>query len=553
MSIGEHGTDLFRHARDSLLAGATSLIWPHQTPFNWALDWFDVAAPEHLYALIVCDADGAESASYGELRELSNQVANWMDAIGVACGDRVLLVMHNSIDYYAVTLALMKMGAVSIPCFTSLPIEDIADRAHRAGIKHLVADAALATSLQSLRVPGQCIAAGVGRGLPAGWLSLRAAEVSERALAHPWRGDSAHPLMGFFTSGTTARPKLAMHSHQSYPVGHLSSLRWQGIGKGDVHANVSAPGWAKHAWSSFFVPFSAEATALVFNQDPLTSSACLRALEQFHVSSLCAPPSFWRTLLRHGLGVRPSCLRNIVCAGEGLDDRVVAALRDQWQLELRDGYGQSELTAVVGFVPEQHRKPGALGYVLPGYENLQLIDPLTGMAADEGEMCIPLEPRPVGLMLGYIDDTGQPSLPPGKYFRTGDLAQREPDGCLRLIGRADDVFKSYDVRVSPVEIEHRFRLHPGLTDIAVFDVRDEHGELVPAGAVIPDRARDPAQFVANLLDWQTHHLPPSQHLRRVWLVEHLPRTANGKVHRTALRRSFSAPSPNQPHHQGIHP
>ncbi len=537
---GRDPTALFRAARDRMIARLPTYDWPRDTVFNWAVDWFDQVSPAERCALIVVQDGATWRATYGELRLASNRLANWLRAHGVVPGERVMVLMRNSVEYYALSLALMKLGAVIVPSFTSVPSAELAERMRHARIRHLAADEELALSLADHEVPGLRLVANVQpERAPLGWLSLALADACDSDFLEPWRGAPDDPLMGFFTSGTTSRPKLVLHSHQSYPVGHLSSLYWQGIGPSDVHANVSPPGWAKHAWSSLFVPFSAQATVLAFGHERPPLQECLQALDVHGASSLCAPPSYWRALVRQGLGRKPRSLSNAVSAGESLGRSVVDEVQRMWGLAVRDGYGQSEMTALIGFGPGEHSMPGALGRALPGSESLKLVDLQTGAVGNEGEICVDLAQRPIGLMLGYVDETGEPRLPSGPYYRTGDLARRDSSGCFHLLGRANDVFKSYDLRISPIELERCFLEHPLVADIAVFAVWDEFGEPVPAAAVVAASPEVEATLPDLLMLWQCKRTAPDQRLKRLWLVEQLPRTPSGKIHRAQLRERFT--------------
>jgi acetyl-CoA synthetase len=545
LSLASGATEQFRAARDRVLQTGASveadILRPRLVEFNWALDWFDrVPNPEHR-AVIVVGADGARSVGYGELTRASNRVANFLAAQGAAFGQRVLVVMRSSIEFYTVALACMKVGLPLVPVFSNLPRAELEDRIRRARIRHVVADADLLAGLSGVSPGGLRIAAGT----PAvGWLPLAEAERCSDRFIPARKTKLDDPLLGYFTSGTTSRSKLAMHSQQSYTFGHLSSLLWQGIGRDDVHANVSAPGWAKHAWSSLFVPFSAEATALVFASDRPDPGACREALRHHGVTSFCAPPSYWRALVRGGLGAKPGALCQAVSAGEALDESVSAEVLRTWGLHIRDGYGQTEATAMLGFAPGQEIVPRGLGYALPGY-SIKLVDPVTQQVGEEGEICLDLDERPVGLMLGYGDQADMPALPPGRYYRTGDLARRDERGCYHLLGRADDVFKSYDVRISPVELERTLRQHPLIADVAVFAVADALGEPVPAAACVAVDPNHVESLPGRLLQWQCEHVSAPQRAHRIWMIDQLPRTLSGKTNRAALRTRFSGAVPGE--------
>ena len=273
------------------------------------------------------------------------------------------------------------------------------------------------------------------------------------------------PLLLYFTSGTTAKPKLVVHTHSSYPVGHLSTMYWLGLRERDVHQNISSPGWAKHAWSCFFAPWNAGATVLV-HESRFSAPHTLELLRREQVNTLCAPPTVWRMVALEALGERPPRLRELASAGEPLNPEVIEKIQRAWGITIRDGYGQTETTALVGNAPGLQVKPGSMGKPLPGYD-VVLIDS-EGRECDDGEVALRLTPPPLGLMQGYADDAERTRLAmSGGFYRTGDEAQRDADGYLHFIGRGDDVFKSSDYRISPFEIESALLEHEAVAEAAV--------------------------------------------------------------------------------------
>ena len=257
-------------------------------------------------------------------------------------------------------------------------------------------------------------------------------------------------MLLYFTSGTTARAKLVVHSHASYPIGHLSTMYGLGLKPGDVHLNISSPGWAKHAWSSVFAPWNAGATvvALAGRFEP---RAALDAIVEHEVTTFCAPPTVWRMLIQEKLGEWTVGLREVMSSGEPLNPEVIDQVRRAWGLTLRDSYGQTETTMMVGNSPGQKVIAGSMGRALPGYR-IVLLD-ADGLESDHGEIALPLRPRPAGLMRGYQNDAGESEPMDGAYYRTGDVASRDAEGYITYVGRADDVFKSSDYRMSPFELE----------------------------------------------------------------------------------------------------
>jgi acetyl-CoA synthetase len=256
-------------------------------------------------------------------------------------------------------------------------------------------------------------------------------------------------------------------------------MYWIGLRPGDVHLNVSSPGWAKHAWSNFFAPWNAGAEILIVNQPRFAARPLLDAMARLGVTSFCAPPTVWRMLVLEDLTQWKIPLRELVGAGEPLNPEIIERVRDAWGVVLRDGFGQTETTAQVGNPPGIEVHPGSMGLPLPGYE-IALVDPVTGAVVTEpgaeGEICLPLASEPLGLMTGYQDDPErQAAATAGGFYHTGDVAFREADGYVTYVGRTDDVFKSSDYRISPFELESVLLEHPAVAEAAVVPSPDTQG------------------------------------------------------------------------------
>src|SRR6478735_2567034 len=431
-------TDEFRAARDFLLAHRTDYVtayakfrWPRPERFNFAIDWFDTVLaaerPNHS-ALRIIEADGTdESYSFGALSERSDQVAGWLRGEGVRRGMQILVVLGNQVELWEITLAAMKLGAVVIPATTLLSKDDLRDRIDRGHVDAVVARSDVTDHLR--HVHGGYLRIAVG-GPVVGWLrysdsfdSLEPFEPDEHTMAD-------EPLLLYFTSGTTALPKLVEHTHASYPIGHLSTMYWIGLQPGDVHMNVSSPGWAKHAWSCVFAPWLAGATICLYNYDRFDAKAMLDVLRDAKVTTFCAPPTVWRMLIQQDLAAWKDSLslREVVGAGEPLNPEVIEAVQRAWGLTIRDGFGQTESSLQVGNSPGQELKLGSMGRPMPGF-SITLVDPLTGEPADEGEICVDMSPaRPVGLMVGYRSSGEHPDHERneaafvGGRYHTGDVA-----------------------------------------------------------------------------------------------------------------------------------
>ncbi|MCO6056818.1 AMP-binding protein [Pseudomonas sp. MOB-449] len=534
----------FLAARDFLLAHRTDydtavrdFRWPQLTEFNWALDYFDdMAKDNQATALWIVEEDGSECRySFQELAERSNRVANHLRALGVKRGERILMMLGNDIALWETMLAAFKLGAVVIPATALLTSEDLRDRIERGHVRHLVVGSANLEKFDGLAEG--CTRISVGQGAP-GWTPHNAALEYPADFAAEGVTRATDPMLLYFTSGTTSKPKMVLHSHQSYPVGHLSTMYWIGLQPGDLHLNISSPGWAKHAWSCFFAPWNAGACIFIHNTSRFSAPALLGVLERYGVTSLCAPPTVWRMLIQEDLASYRNRLRlrELVGAGEPLNPEIIEQVQHAWGLDLRDGFGQSETTALVGNTPGQKLKPGSMGRPLPGYR-VTMLDP-DGQPGNEGEVALPLDVRPLGLMLCYEDSPEKTAeVMQGGYYRTGDTAQICEDGYITFVGRADDVFKASDYRISPFELESALIEHPAVMEVAIVPSPDPVRLAVPkAFLILAHDEPGSAELALNILAFAREHLAPYKRVRRIEFVRELPKTISGKIRRVELRQ-----------------
>jgi acetyl-CoA synthetase len=552
MTESASATEKFRAARDLLLryrddydAARREFAWPELDEFNWALDWFDVIAAEHpnQAGLRIVADDGDTSLTYAELATRSGQVANWLRGLGVRRGDRVLLMLGNVVPLWEVILATMKLGAVTIPASTLLGPADLTDRITRGRVRHVITDTSQVPKFHD--VPGDWTRVAVeaeapepagSPGASAGWHAYADSYTAATAFTPDGGTRASDPLLLYFTSGTTAQPKLVAHTHASYPVGHLSTMYWIGIQPGDVHLNLSSPGWAKHAWSNVFAPWNAGATILVLNYRRFSAPALLSALGDCRVSTFCAPPTVWRMLIQSDLTTaNVSALRECVAAGEPLNPEVIEQVRKAWSITVRDGFGQTETTAQVGNTPGQPVRPGSMGRPLPGYQ-VTLVDPVSGKPARDGEICLDLSQRPLGLMTGYLDDPelDAEAMRDG-YYHTGDVATSDGDGYITYVGRTDDVFKASDYRISPFELESVLIEHEAVAEAAVVPSPDPVRLAVPKAYILLTASSDPSPELArSIMAFCRERVAPYKRIRRIEFAD-LPKTISGKIRRVELR------------------
>jgi acetyl-CoA synthetase len=560
-TTGSSATDLYRTSRDQLLhlrgdhaRAAREFTFPDVGDrWNWGIDWFDAVARgnEAPCLTIVTQDESVRSWSWDEMAHRSDQVAAHLTSLGIGVGDPVVLMLGNQVELWESMLAVIKLGAVVMPTTTAAGPGDLVDRMERGGARAVVTNAAEVHKFE--HVPGDYVRIAVGAldgastrpvsSGASGWQDHAAAYGIETGpSAHPGTGPD-DPMLLYFTSGTTSRPKLVEHTQQSYPVGHLSTVYWLGLQPGDTHLNISSPGWAKHAWSSFFAPWAAEATAFVYDYTRFDPAALLRVLRTHEVTSLCAPPTVWRMLITSDLSGGPGSLREIVAAGEPLNPEVITQVERAWGLTIRDGYGQTEMTAAVGNTPGSPVKPGSMGRPLPGCP-VVVVDPVTNELVSEGgadgvregEICLDLSQHPVPLMTGYQGDAVRNAdAMAGGFYHTGDVASVDSEGYISFIGRTDDVFKASDYKISPFEVESVLIEHPAVAEAAVVPAPDPVRLAVPKAyiALAPGHEAD-AETARSILAHARAKLAPWQRVRRIEFYE-LPKTISGKIRRVELR------------------
>src|SRR5258708_6384280 len=540
----------FQDARSFLLkhrtdydAAVNGFRWPDPVPFNWALDWFDAELarnPESKDrpALWIVDAasDRETRMSFEALSRRSNQVANFLKAQGLKRGDHLLLLLGNVIPLWETMLAAMKLGVVVIPATTLLTPDELRDRLDRGRARVVVASEDQVAKFADLG-GNHLIRVVVGASSRhAGGLSYDQAAESSETFAPDGPTNADDPMLLYFTSGPTAKPKLVRHSQRSYPVGGLSTMYWIGLQPGDVHLNISSPGWAKHAWSCFFAPWNAGATVFVVNQPRFEAKGLLTIIGKCGVTTLCAPPTVWRRCFQGRPSAFQGQLPRVFLPPQPPNPEVIDHAKAAWGLTIRDGYGQTETTALAGNSPGQKVKVGSMGRPLPGYR-VQITDS-DGHVTKEGEVTLVLgTERPAGLMQGYQGDDGKLSGADGDLYRSGDVVFADDEGFLTFVGRSDDVFKSSDYRISPFELESILLEHESVAEAAVVPSPDPIRLAIPKAYVLlvagAERSGETALSIFRHLHMR---LAPFKRIRKIELVNELPKTISGKIRRVQLRR-----------------
>lgn len=517
--------------------------------YNFAYDLVDTYAedPNREMMYWVQDGGGERRLSYSYFRDRSNQVGRALLKLGLQKGDNVFILMPRLSEWWESMLGMMKAGIVGLPGTTQLTPKDILFRLQNARAKAVITDADNAAKFdEALKSYPELQAKLVVGGDRAGWTNYEKVVSAESADATRLSNTrSTDPLLLYFTSGTTGNPKMVLHTHSSYPIGHVSTGRyWLDFQPGDLHWNLADTGWAKAAWSSFFAPLIMGVSIFVHNTNGrYTAAYTLNLLQQYGVTSFCAPPTIYRMFIVENLKKYDlSRLRSCVGAGEPLNAEAIEVWRRETGLTIRDGYGQTETCLLCGNFPtaDMPVKPGSMGKAAPGYV-VDVIDddgkPLP--PNKEGDIAVKIHPtRPVGLFQEYWNNpTATNAAMRGDYYVTGDRAYRDEDGYMWFVGRADDVIISAGYRIGPFEVESALVEHAAVLESAVVGKPDEvRGEIVKAFVILkpgyeatPELAQDIQKFVQQIT-------APYKYPREIEFVTELPKTVSGKIRRVELRQ-----------------
>ena len=524
--------------------------WPELGKFNWAVQYFDAYLTEkasHPAVIWVddelLDTGDKKVLTHHRLREDSNRLATSLLESGYKPGDSILVMTGNIPELFTVFLGLLKAGIRIVPATILLSHSDIEDRVKRAGVTMVMADKDgfdkidfLREDLAKLGVKDFVYIGNEERG---GWKLFQDLLGQGKPTFNQVLTNADDDALIYFTSGTTAKPKMVFHTHASYPVGHLTTMYWVGAQWGDKHYNISSPGWAKWAWSTFFTAFNSGATSMVYSFNRFTPSRALKFITEYGVNTLCAPPTVWRMFILEDLAkYNFENLREAVSAGEPLNPKVINKVKEDIGITVREGYGQTETTLQIGYFPGIEVKPGSMGKPAPGYEIVIAdIDGKPVKPGYDGQITIKIEPRkPLGLMKGYDSPEKNKEVFRLGLYWTGDVAYLGEDGYLYFVGRADDVFKSSDYRISPFEVESDLLKHPAIAEVAVVPSPHPIKWTVPKAFIKLKPGYKPTPELAKqIFTWAKQNMAPYKRPRIIEFVDELPKTISGKIRRVELR------------------
>jgi acetyl-CoA synthetase/medium-chain acyl-CoA synthetase len=522
--------------------------------FNFATDVIGKWAQDpNRLAMMWVGPDGSERhISFTTFAERSNKAANAFAHLGIQKGDAILIMLPRIPEWWESVLALMKLGAIFIPCTTLLTPQDIEHRIHVAEAKGFITDSEGAAKLDQIRANCPTLRHAVMIEPDAdlarreGWTSYhQIVESASSSFTGP-QTRSDDPCLVYFTSGTVGYPKMVLHTHASYPIGHtITGKYWLDLHEGDVLWNLSETGWAKFSWSNFFGPWIMGAT--VFIQDARGKFNAVETLEVLHnypITVLCAPPTAYRMLvldepLAYLQTHPPKALRHCVGAGEPLNPEVIRAWEQQTGMTIRDGYGQTETVLLCGNFPALSVKPGSMGKPSPGFE-IGIIDHEGNQlpAGQEGDIAVRVKPeRPTWIFKEYWrnPDATQACLR-GDWYITGDRAYQDEEGYFWFVGRADDVIISAGYRIGPFEVESALKEHSAVAESAVVASPDEmRGEIVKAYVILAPGYSPTPELASELQAYVKQVTAPYKYPREIEFVESLPKTISGKIRRVELR------------------
>ncbi len=518
--------------------------------FNFAYDVVDKIAsvsPSKI-AMVWCDDKGNEEIfTFGQMKLYSDKAANFFKSQGIRKGDPVMLILKRHFEFWFCTLALNKLGAITIPATHLLSTKDIIYRNNAADIKMIVCvpDPEVIQHIEESesKSPTLKIKMMIGEERN-GWLNFtKGMEMSSEMFSRPVSDQSTintDIMLLYFTSGTTGMPKMVNHDY-IYPLGHILTAKyWQNVQDDGLHFTVADTGWAKSAWGKIYGQWLSGSAVMTYNYDKFVPKNLMEVIEKYKVTTFCAPPTIYRFLIKEDLTrFDLSHLKYCVVAGEPLNPEVFKQFLDQTGISLMEGYGQTECTVAVATYPWMKPKPGSMGMPTPGYD-IEIVDEEGNKceAGNEGEIVIhTASSKPVGMFNGYYrDDQLTTSVWTNDVYRTGDMAWCDEDGYFWFVGRADDVIKSSGYRIGPFEVESALMEHPAVLECAITAVPDpDRGQIVKATIVTSKNYHPSEELAKELQEHVKKVTAPYKYPRLVEFVTELPKTISGKIRRVQIR------------------
>ena len=522
--------------------------------FNFAYDVMDEWAashPDKLALLWTDDKGECIRFTFGDLKALSDKTASYFMSLGIGRGDMVMIMLKRRYEFWLTMLALHKIGAVAIPATHLLTGHDIVYRNNRASVKAIICAGEKVITDHIIEAipesPTVEILVSVGPYVPLGFHDWHAEWDESEPFERPaFVNNNEDTMLMYFTSGTSGNPKMVAHDFL-YAMGHLvTGVFWHNLGEDSLHLTISDTGWGKAVWGKLYGQWFAGAAVFVYDHEKFTPSDMLRQIQDYRVTSLCAPPTIYRFLIKEDFSKYDlSSLRYCCTAGEALNSAVFDTFKELTGLELHEGFGQTETTMTLGTFPWMKPCPGSMGKPNPQYD-ICLLDPDGNPVPDgqRGEIVVRIDPskgKPLGLFKGYYRDEEltEKAWRDGMYH-TGDVAIRDSEGYFHYIGRNDDVIKSSGYRISPFEVESVLMKHPAVVECAVTGAPDEvRGIVVKATVVLAKDwvKRKGDALVKELQTFVKTNTAPYKYPRIIEFCDALPKTVSGKIRRVEIREN----------------
>lgn len=518
--------------------------------FNFAYDVVDEIAgtnPEKV-AMVWCNDLGDERVfTFGDMKKYSDKAANFFLSAGIQKGDPVMLILKRRFEFWFCTLALNKLGAITIPATHLLSTKDIVYRNNAADIKMIVCvpEAEVIQHVEEAQEKSPTLTAKalIGENRH-GWLNFNdGLETSPEEFARP-TGDQATQnsdiMLLYFTSGTTGMPKMVNHNF-IYPLGHILTAKyWQNVQDNGLHFTVADTGWAKSAWGKIYGQWLSGSAVMTYDFDKFIPKNLMEVIEKYRVTTFCAPPTIYRFLIKEDLTKFDlRALKYCVVAGEPLNPEVYRQFLDATGIRLMEGYGQTECTVALATYSWMEPKPGSMGKPSPGY-HIDLVDEDGNSCevGEEGQIVIYIDQNPpIGMFNGYYrDEQLTRKVWHDNVYYTGDMAWRDEDGYYWFVGRADDVIKSSGYRIGPFEVESALMEHPAVLECAITAVPDpDRGQIVKATIILTKNYTASDELAKELQEHVKKVTAPYKYPRIVEFVSELPKTISGKIRRVQIR------------------
>ena len=510
------------------------------------IDYYGKKTPDKTALLWISHDLEEKKFSFADIMHMSNQVANYFLSLGIRKGDRVLVVLRRHYNFWISMIALHKIGAVAVPATIQLKKKDLLYRIKEADINAIICvstEECVEEAELAIKELKKDIIKISSDGTRNGWYNIEDAykRCSTKLKIDPNRmPKSSEPMLMFFTSGTTAYPKIAEHSH-TYSLAHFVTAKWwHDIKENDIHLTVAETGWGKAAWGKLYGQWIIGACVFAFDFKKFDYVELLKLIEKYKVTTFCAPPTIYRFLIKADLSQFDlSSLRYLTTAGEALNPEVVAKIKEALGLEIKEGFGQTETTLTVANLINMPLKVSSMGKPTPNYSILLLdSDGNSVQPGVVGEICISLKTGiPIGLFLKYYKNpTETARVMHDGFYHTGDMAWQDEDGYLYFVGRTDEIIKSSGYRISPFEIESVLMEHKAVLECAVIGIPDlTRGQVVKA-FIVPAKGYLPSEELKiEIQNFVKSSTAPYKYPRQIDFVEDLPKTISGKIIRNKLK------------------